>query len=360
MTIRQTWVPAYIVITLLAVSVAYSTQAQPYNVQPCYQFWSLTDQLRSGIKPSTQAWDSLRRADGYRRKSISDKAWRTFIDQVTLVYSPGNEAVTENKQKTDLALQWIARYAREESKLKQYVTQLQGNPAMDSATAYVRQWLPTPWKHRLPQPRVDLVLYDYDGSASDYGITMDLLAFYDTEQIKPGSYLGHELLHYALAYYRVKARRFKYVPPKHQAVFNALNGISEEGIADLIDKPFLLFNNASGWLLQDTVMTIYTNQSKAFVHRLNEGLEKLADGAREPYSTSVYWKSATMPDHIPGLYMGRLIQQGGLTNKLVEQVDNPFAFYRLYNQAVRHGSTHDPVLSKKAISFIRWLERKYR
>lgn len=360
MILRQAWVPARILITLLAVSAASSMQAQPYNAQPCYQFWRLTDQLRRGIRPSMQAWDSLRRADGYRRKSISDKAWRTFVDQVTLVYSPGNEAVTEDKQKTDLALQWIARYAREESKLKQYVIQLQGNPAMDSATSYVRQWLPAPWKHRFPRPRVDLVLYDYDGSASNYGITMDLLAFYDTEQIKPGSYLNHELLHYALAYCRIKARRFKYVPPEHQAVFTALNGISEEGIADLIDKPYLLFNKASNWLLKDTVMAIYTNQSKAFVHRLNEGLEKLADGAREPYTRSVYWKNATMPDHIPGLYMGRLIKQGGLTDKLIKQLDNPFAFYRLYNKAVRRGSSHDPMLSKKAIRFIGWLERKYR
>jgi hypothetical protein len=329
-------------------------------VQPCYQFWSLTDQLRKGIKPSTQAWDSLRKADGYRRKYISDKAWRTFVDQLTLVYSPGNQAIIENKQKTDLALQWIARYAREEPKLRQYVAQMQRNPAMDSATSYVRQWLPTRWKHCFPRPRVDLILYDYDGSASDYGITMDLLVFYDTEQIRPGSYLGHELLHYALAYCRVKARRFKYVPPEHQAVFTALNGISEEGIADLIDKPFLLFDTASGWLLKDTVMTMYTTQLEAFVHQLNEGVEKLADGARDPYTTSAYWKSTSMPGHIPGLYMGRLIQQSGLTNELVKQLDNPFAFFRFYNQAAGQGSTRAPQLSKKAIRFIRMLERRYR
>lgn len=331
-----------------------TTFAQFFNVQPCYEYWKLTNQLRKGIKPDAQAWNRLRQFDGYKHKNT--QAWQDFVENVTLVYSPGNEELIRHKLKTDLSLRWIVRYAQEEANLRQYVSQLEGLPLMDSAHVYVRRLLPTRWKYCFPKPKVDFIPYDYDASGRDYGITMDLLVSYDTERFKPGILLGHELLHYALAYCRIKARKFKRVSQEHQGAFNAINGISEEGTADLIDKPFLLFDERSPYMLRDTMMRLNETQSGVCIRNLNETFERFADRQIGP----VDWQ-LLMPakGHVPGMFMARIIQKQGAQDQLTKRIENPFRFFYLYNKAAKSDKSRPPVFSKKAIRFIRLMEQKY-
>lgn len=349
-----------ILVTLITLLIEFNVQGQHFNFQPCYEYWKLTDKLRKGEKPTTEEWNKLRVADGYKRKPITEKAWKGFIDRVSLVYTPGNKELIHQKIKSDLQLQWIIQYAKEEANLKEYISKLEHMHLMDSAKAYVQQKLPPEWKNCFPEPTVDFILYDYDGSAKEYGITMDLLVSYHIETHKPGVFMGHELLHYALWYCRIKFRRFKAVPLEHGPVFTAINGISEEGTADLIDKPVLLFDEHSPYLLRDTLMSLYKTQSISCVHKINEALEKLADESLDPYTSHSYWNSL-MPSsgHIPGAYMGRLIQQNGLEDKLVKHIDNPFYFFYLYNDAAQKDKNNPPVFSKKAIRFVQLMERKY-
>ena len=194
-----------LLLTLVGLLAEFTVQAQHFNFKPCYDYWKLTDQLRQGIKPTAEEWDALREAEGYKRKPTAG-VWNEFVKRVILVYMPGNEKLIDQSIKTDLMLQQVTRYAKEEANLKNYISQLEHMPVLDSAQLYARQKLPPQWKNCFPKPTVDFILYDYDGSAREYGITMDLLVSYDLERYKPRVFLGHELLHYALAYCRIKFR----------------------------------------------------------------------------------------------------------------------------------------------------------
>jgi hypothetical protein len=110
-----------------------SVQAQRVNFQPCYAYWQLTDQLRKGLKPTPQDWQRLQRTDGYKRKNMT--TWDQFIQQVSLVYTPGNEERIQQEVKTSPSLQRIVRFAQEEAYLKHYIAQFEQLHVLDSAKA---------------------------------------------------------------------------------------------------------------------------------------------------------------------------------------------------------------------------------
>lgn len=343
-------------LLLLCLSVWHGIGcAQSFNAQPCYEYWALTDQLRQNHRPDAQAWERLRQTDGYKRKNTTN--WQHFVDQVCLVYTPGNEERIRQQLKTDPSLRQVVRYANEEANLRQYLTELAQLHLLDSAQAYARSLLPPNLQRCFRPPTVDLILYDYDASGNGNGIVMDLLVSYDMDRYKPGVFLGHECLHYALAYCRVKFRHFRAVNvPEHQSPFRIINGVSEEGTADLIDKPYLLFDERSPYMLRDTLLQVYNTQSTASISKLNELFEKLAD--EEAVSVD---QASLLPvmGHIPGMYMGRIIQQQGLQPKLVRHIENPFRFFYLYNEAAKRAKQGTPLFSKKAVRFIKRLERLY-
>ncbi|MEZ0610373.1 DUF5700 domain-containing putative Zn-dependent protease [Fibrella sp. WM1] len=342
-----------LLLSLLGVLIQSIVYAQSFNAQPCYEYWKLTDQLRKGIRPDAQDWERLRQFDGYKRKNTTN--WQEFVRRVSLVYWPGNEAQISEQLKTDLELRWIVRYAREEANLKKYLTELDQLHLLDSARSRAQAFLPPKFKNCSRLPVVDLILYDYDASGTSNGIVMDLLVSYDTDRYKPGALLGHEYMHYALAYCRIKFRHFREIRvPAHRDPFRAINGISEEGTADLIDKAHLVFDKHSLYMLRDTFLVLYDTKTAASIRNLNDVFEKLADGQSVP----IDWPSV-MPvnGHIPGLFMGQTIQQQGLQDKLIRRIENPFQFFYLYNKAAIKANA--PQFSPKALSFIKLMERNY-
>lgn len=350
--------PIYLALSLLLLHMG-PAHAQ-YNFESCHAFWKLTDKLRSGLLPSDTEWSKLKGTEGYGRKNISAGMWKAFRDNVTLVYSPGNEEKVAQQMAGNLPLRWITRYAREEEALKKYVSGIDQLHIMDSAIYYAAGNLPRRYRHRIKPPVIYFLPFDYDANGNSSGINMDLLVSYDMERFRPGIFSGHEMFHYALAYYRIKTGRFRYVAAPHQAVFIAVNGISEEGAADLIDKTDLLFNARSPYLLKDTLYAIYVQQSASCISRINEALEKMAVEEKAPYTGFAFWQSV-MPvaGHVPGLYMGRVIRQHGLAKKLIKHISNPFSFFYLYNKAAKADKEKPPLFSPQAISYLKFLEKSY-
>lgn len=276
------------------------------------------------------------------------------------MYSPGNEEQIQQQLKTTPSLQRIVRYYNEEANLKHYIAQIDQLHVLDSAMVYARRMLLPKWKNCFPAPQVDFILYDYDGSGREYGIAVDLLIAYDMDSYRPGVFLGHEMLHYALSYCRIKLRHFRAVPQEQKAAFRAINGISEEGIADLIDKPVMLFDERSPYQERQAFLDLYSAQSTVCITKINQTLEQLADQPKSPYTSVSHWDSLVLAiGHVPGMYMGRMIQQQGLTDELVKHIENPFTFFYLYNKAARRDKLGAPTFSPKAISFLKAMERRH-
>jgi hypothetical protein len=57
--------------------------------------------------------------------------------------------------------------------------------------------------------------------------------------------------------------------------------------------------------------------------------------------------------HRPGRYMGKAIKQAGLLEELKVDVENPYHFLYMYNKAAVQSNGTDPILSSKALDFLR-------
>ena len=66
-----------------------------------------------------------------------------------------------------------------------------------------------------------------------------------------------------------------------------------------------------------------------------------------------------MSGHPTGYYMTRVIVAEFGTGRLIADFGNPFAFFRLYDEAARQSEAGVPVLSDDALSFLASLEAKY-
>ena len=272
---------------------------------------------------------------------------------------PDNEDQIAVRSKEDIRLQWIVRYAQEEKELKAFIHQVENLHLMDSALYYARKYIPMQYQNCFAIPTMYFLLLDYDGNANEEGINMDLLVSYDLENFKTGVFTGHEIFHYVIDKCSIKGLKEEFLP-QHEAVMNAVGLISEEGTGDIIDKPWILFNQNSTYMLKDTILYIYNAQSAKSIEGINLALEALADGQNEPYSTGVHWQSLMfLNSHIPSIYMGMIIRKNGLENELISDISNPFRFFYLYNEAAKLDKEKSTVFSTKAIGYIELLEDLY-
>ena len=330
-----------------------------YNFESCYAFWELTDSLRVGIQPSESAWKSLRKTEGHKRRNVPGDYWRNFKELVTLVYMPGNEDQIAARIENEIQLEWIVRYAEEEDELKAHIHRIKGLHPIDSASHYARAYLPKQYQNCFPQPTIYFSLLDYDANGTVEGINMDLLVSYDLDNFKTGVFAGHEMFHYVVDKCSIK-RLKEDILPKHKAVMNALELISEEGTADLIDKSWVIFDKKSPHMWKDFVLEMYVAESIKSIEGVNLALEALADKQDDPYNKYAHWQNLMpLASHIPGMYMRRVIRKNGLENDLINNISNPFSFFYLYNEAAKLDKEEFAVFSTKAIVYLKLLEDLY-
>lgn len=348
--------------TLLAGLLLFSSSLQAqYNFESCYKLWELTAKLKNNIAPTEAEWEALHQTEGYKRKNISDERWKAFTSKIIFAFTPGNEDSLSAMSGSDLSYKYIAAFVRQEDSLKEYVKQIPLLHLIDSALLFTNKNLPSAYQNRFTPPVIYFALWDYDGSGAANQVCIDLLISYHTSKLKPGVFEAHELYHAALSNYQVKTKRFKRDPSdEHRGPFIVVNALSEEGSADLIDKEWIVFHPQSAYLQKDTFKIFSDTKAPVYISNINEALEKLSDGVLKPYTEASYWmKLIPWAAHIPGTYMSAVIKRNGLEKQVIENADNSFRFFYLYNQAAINDPGKPPVFSKKAIRFLKMLEKKY-
>lgn len=348
-------------ILLIWCSLFSITARAQINVESCIAFWKLSSKIRSGSTPSVAEWDSLRRTAGYQRKNISVSRWKAFTDKVSFVFTPGNEAAAEQRAAKDISYIPLLACLREEEKLKNYAVNIQQSGFIDSGLARARQNLPEGYRNCFPATAIYFVLYDYDGSGTNQHVVVDLLLSYHSDRCGTAIFAGHELYHNATSYCRIKQSRFKKNPSAaHRGIFLAANAISEEATADLIDKHQLIFGKGCNYLYRDTFINYQQQHAAALIIKMSDALEKLASDESGAEATMSYWMNMIpWAAHIPGTYISDVIRRNGFSQELIDQAQNAFKVFYLYNKAAAMDERKPPIFSTKAIHFLKKLEKKY-
>ena len=133
-----------------------------------------------------------------------------------------------------------------------------------------------------------------------------------------------------------------------------MNQIEAEGIADLIDKPYLLNlpNNVKSSFLHEWKIYFSENLKRAdeILKKADSYLAMLSGNLHDKKTVSDMLKVVPMTGHIIGYYMATTIWDV-FREKITSCVGNPYRFILLYNEAAE--TLQRFTLSEKSINLIR-------
>lgn len=327
-----------------------------FNLESAKQYFELVENLKSGESISEKEWDQFINLKGNRlyisENGISKKSINSIKERIELVYNPANDSLLKSKLSDDLSLQIRKRYLDEERVYKAYLTEIENNKASytKGVLNLTRKFLPKRMHALDTFP--DLYIHAlWDGSASTKGIFVDIILLYDFDQKQKGSFISHELHHFM----RESIISEEELDQKDKALVLAIESTFNEGLADMVDKSSLVYEGSDWWLNEQYMVLL--NYAGDAIKEFNLKIEDEANGIN--YSDEEY-REVLMHSvgHIPGQYMAQQIKDKGRLHEIVENADNPFLFFILYNEI----ASSDPAMigfSNQSIEHIQHLNKKY-
>ncbi|HWJ03860.1 MAG TPA: DUF5700 domain-containing putative Zn-dependent protease [Verrucomicrobiae bacterium] len=341
--------------TLVCLFVFYSyPRAQKIDAAAAVRYFELTDSLRQGLPLTPEAWKVFLGMDGNRQyienQAYSERFLENYRKAMEVVYMPQNDTTLQRRLKDpqNNFLTYVAyQYKAHEPELRRYLAQVSADPDAYLATMYEKCYTMLPKRMHGKSPAATLYLTAFNNDAVAHGgdIILTLWADYNYSKVVPGILGGHELFHLVW-----KEKNYA-VAEKDKSLLFLLNLLLREGAPDLIDKK----HTAVAGFPDDLRYGEYLMQMGAKAMPLIEtAIKEMATGTRS-YSTKEL-RQTFMNGHVPGYYMADIIERNGLRNKLVKNVQDPFRFVDLYNEAAKKDKAKPFVFSDEVIAHLRRLK----
>lgn len=351
-----------IVLASLLLGILFSTQAQTINTEALDAYWKMVEPLKQGDSLSVETWNNFLQLKGnqiYIKNQGFDKAYLANLRKaVEVVYMPVYASVVAERMKKPFEY-WLTykvnQYKVHEVELKAYQQRLATASYQEAIYTNAWAWLPKRLHQKAPNLTIFLLGIENDAIASGDVLVFTLWAAYNNDKLKEGILAGHEM-HHALR----KPVAFQQVAEQDKGLLYTLNSILNEGSADMIDKKYGIIN-------KDKVPTEFDyedfllGKSDSIIQKIDENITRMAQSNGQEYQSVKYYRNLVKgtSGHCPGYYMADVIVRNGLKNKMLENIQNPFAFVYLYNQAAKKDHAKPPVFTEISISYLKGLEKKY-
>ena len=361
----------FLIIVLFAVfiPVAYGSNTTTYETgeksltanvdfSGVEMFLELTALLEKDIEPTQKQWNALFSTPGYAVLIRNEfRSQDFFIERFKLAFMPSKKKELEAKlqEEKGFRAQFLPHYvrARKERRLiEESVKELKNMSFVKVAVEEARKYLP---EFELKSyPPVSFVIFGPD--ARGY-VPVVLDIFYTIEKKDfLTTFIAHEFHHYY--------RNLFYDFGQDQQILWVINQIQAEGIADQI--------NVGEWFHDKTLYAEYSqkrrNKSYLEWYKKSPGIIQEMDrlfSAMYDFPEQKGKLGAELQEIIPqsghptGFFMANLILEQLGKNVLIEDVKNPFAFFRHYHEAAEKKDGKAPSFSEKSIKFILLLEKRY-
>jgi len=345
-----------IVLALGAVSPALSAQTR-VDFAGFDQFWRIVDILSRDAEPTEQQWRALLDTPAYRLAEVN--LGPVMRDAIDVTFKPSRHAELERlaggMSVEGMIAEHLVRAAAQRSDLLAFRDSLARSSVIADAVAIAARYLPPGATRIGPPPPVAAALFLDDGYSLPGGIVIDLL---NVRQLSLATNLAHEFHH---SYVNRLARR---LPPNSDAapeagLRRALYDLRNEGLADLIDKPFPFRSPNPGLAEYVAHYNQEYGQTPSRIHTLDSLLSRVADDPRQLSAVSrramsLFWSNG----HPNGACMAREIYQTFGIDSLHPAALDPGAFLRLYAAAERLHHRVAP-FSPKAWRVIETLDARY-
>jgi hypothetical protein len=346
---------------ILAAGSTFAAQAGPaagkFDFSAIDRLWKIVAVLESDREPADEEWEGLVRTPGYSALIAHEGSYGlAFLKRnLRLVFKPSQAGELEKANKSRAALHFLDLKAKKAA-LMEFQSRLQ-NPAVASeALDLLRPWLPDKSIEKRSAPTAAFIIFDRDARGGYGPLIFDLLYAFDQGDAFKFLY-AHESSHYF--HRELAAYDSGNVRQSLGDVLFALSMIPDEGMADQIDKPTVLFGNEAR-VNSDYGREYKKNMidSPRILGALDRLLCRLEESPAEANRISgEMFGAIPQSGHPTGYFMTRAILDDGGKAELIRTFNNPFAFYYLYNAAALR-NPELPRLSNGAITALRNLEKQ--
>lgn len=216
------------------------------------------------------------------------------------------------------------------------------------------------WPGKLPAADtipVEFIFFDND--ARGYNPILIDLAYARRlhQQGELDMLIAHEMHHYCRNRYLSFIAPADSIPESN--IIWILNQVHAEGIADLIDKPEYFDNPLNA----KSAKRYYTYLSETPVHisQMDSLLTAYAQPGSDKgrISEAIQW-SAPNSGHPMGYFMATTIEKFLGKEALLEEIGNPFHFFRQYMLAINKSENEYPGFSDTSMALMYSLEERFR
>ncbi len=334
-----------------------SVRAQ--NMSAIDAYLQLTDALKQNVMPAPAKWTAFFTAPAqyaYIAGGLLDSA--KLKADMQLVYMPSNKPRLDTLHLDDQQ-QYHLQYKQEEPLIRASLAEMKRLGVRDSIKKMLFPYLPERLRKDSLLPVQYLFFAGFQDSRGLPGSAMnDMLLTARLNRIKYAVAMAHEALHsIILMDFTHRTQQKRGIQSNEFGLFQFLSNLSQEGIADLIDKQYWIMPGSP--FLQD--MQEMNQDETRFAPGCVRQLDTLLRQCWEKKTVDVTYedlfssgKYAAWGGHIPGRYMVQLIRKKGLLPRLIARADDPTALIEIYQQA-----TGGKGFSKESILFLQELRKCY-
>ena len=316
------------------------------------RFWEVAGVLVQDVEPSAKQWSALMATPGY---GLASRNIPDLRDDIDLALKPSRHAELLQASARDddhaLLLAHIALAYQRRAELQSYRDSLAHGAPIADALRIAARYLPVGATRDGAPPLVAFAIFKDDGYSFPGGIVVDLL--YARSSAHGGTpltlNLAHEF-HHSFVNRMARHSQTGGTPRPDAALADAFYSLRNEGLADLIDKPFPFHASTAGLT---GYAARYDSEYVATPTTLRAADALLSAIARdslpadlEMRASMLFWSNG----HPNGAYIAREVYETFGVDSLYPAARDPAALLRTYRSAeLKHGHP-DP------FSALAWLE----
>ena len=325
------------------------------------QFWRVVDVLQKDREPTEAQWEAFLSTPGSRLAQIA--IGPVIKEDLELAFRPSQKTMFDsltkltNDRSTRLA--HLVRAASMRAQLNVFRDSLTRSAPIAGAVKTAARYLPPGATNTGDPPLVAFTIFRNDGYSLGPGVVVDLLNAYEADLVL---FLAHEFHHTYTDRIQVAAlgREMDYnFKAADFQLRSAIAALRNEGIADLVDKPYPL-----SWPnpVRATYVKRYNDEyakTRETLGQLDSVLQVVADDSTQlaaagQRARALLWSNS----HANGAYVARTVFEQFGVDSLYPGLSNPAALLRTYVAAERARGNPSP-FTPKGWSVVEQFERRY-
>ena len=347
----------FLLVLALLGGLLQPAAAQTINVEAVQRYWQMTDSLRRDFPLTDAMWNSFLAVPANQRYVVSvfdEPGLKRYRDAIEVAYRPSLDSVRRVRLKAENWYYVLAdQYRQREPEYREYLRATAQQPAyLDLMYQLAYEYLPA-WAHtRVANLQLAYVAIGNDAISEQAGIVFSLKSAIDSDKPKNGILEAHEMHHQLRP-----GLNFSAADSADRPLLYALSMTQNEGIADLIDKQVQLQSPTDSAEIREWLLL----RGPRVLHALDSVLQAAAARPGAPLPELRYYRRLFngTNGHLPGFYMALIIERHGYLPQLLAAVDDPLAFFLLYQRAALKDKTHPPVFANSSVAYLKALQKKY-